>query len=163
MGWMLRPMNLLVLTTKGRKSGQPRHTVLEYRRHGSKLYLVSAWGNRPNWINNLQADSTVTVQLGQKEIAAKAMLRSRVVVFIATTLSHLETGLGTSLHTGSMFPDSDKSNALPTTGRTATITSTGVYPKLSTSQPVESVNSSAPTPAPSPPIPATEPTDSAGK
>jgi deazaflavin-dependent oxidoreductase (nitroreductase family) len=74
MGWLLRPMNLLVLTTKGRKSGQPRHTVLEYRRHGSKLYVVSAWGNRPNWLTNLQADSQVTVQLGQPEIAARASL-----------------------------------------------------------------------------------------
>lgn len=76
MGWLLRPMKLLVLTTKGRKSGQARHTVLEYRRHGSKLYVVSAWGNRPNWLTNIQADSTVTVQLGQKEIAAKASLVS---------------------------------------------------------------------------------------
>jgi deazaflavin-dependent oxidoreductase (nitroreductase family) len=74
LGWTLRPMKLLVLTTKGRKSGQERRTVLEYRRHGSKLYVVSAWGSRPNWLNNLQADSTVTVQLGQKAIAAKASL-----------------------------------------------------------------------------------------
>lgn len=74
MGWALRLMNLLVLTTRGRKSGEARHTVLEYRRHGSKLYIVSAWGNRPNWLKNLQEDSTVTVQLGQKEIAARASL-----------------------------------------------------------------------------------------
>ena len=74
MGWLLRPMKLLVLTTRGRKSGEARHTVLEYRRHGSKLYVVSAWGNRPNWLTNLQADTTVTVQLGQKEIAARASL-----------------------------------------------------------------------------------------
>jgi hypothetical protein len=33
MGRLLRPMNLLVLTTKGRKTGEARHTVLEYRRH----------------------------------------------------------------------------------------------------------------------------------
>lgn len=74
LGWMLRPMNLLVLTTRGSKSGEARHTVLEYRRHGSKLYVVSAWGKRPNWLTNLQQHSSVTVQLGQKEIAAKASL-----------------------------------------------------------------------------------------
>jgi deazaflavin-dependent oxidoreductase (nitroreductase family) len=74
MGGLLRPMKLLVLTTRGRKSGQARHTVLEYRRHGSKLYIVSAWGKRPNWLTNLLEEPRVTVQLGQKEIVAKASL-----------------------------------------------------------------------------------------
>jgi deazaflavin-dependent oxidoreductase (nitroreductase family) len=76
MGRLLRPMNLLVLTTKGRKTGEARHTVLEYRRHGSKLYIVSVWGKRPHWLANLLEDPNVTVQLGQKEIAAKASLVS---------------------------------------------------------------------------------------
>jgi deazaflavin-dependent oxidoreductase (nitroreductase family) len=76
MGGLLRQMNLLVLTSKGRKSGQARHTVLEYRRHGSKLYIVSAWGKRPNWLSNILQDPNVTVQLGQKEIAARASLVS---------------------------------------------------------------------------------------
>jgi deazaflavin-dependent oxidoreductase (nitroreductase family) len=74
MGRLLRPMNLLVLTTRGRKSGEARHTVLEYRRHGSKLYIVSVWGKRPDWLTNLLEEPRVTVQLGQKEIAAKASL-----------------------------------------------------------------------------------------
>jgi deazaflavin-dependent oxidoreductase (nitroreductase family) len=74
MGWMLHPMKLLVLTTRGRKTGEARHTVLEYRRHGSKLYVVSAWGKRPNWLNNLLNEPHVTVQIGQQEIAAKASL-----------------------------------------------------------------------------------------
>jgi deazaflavin-dependent oxidoreductase (nitroreductase family) len=74
MGCLLRPMNLMILTTRGRKSGLPRHAVLEYRRHGSKLYVVSAWGNHTQWYLNLLADDAVTLQLGQSEIAAKASL-----------------------------------------------------------------------------------------
>lgn len=74
MGWLLRPMNLMILTTRGRKSGLPRHTVLEYRRHGSKLYVVSAWGKQPHWFRNLLADEGVTLQLGRGDVAAKACL-----------------------------------------------------------------------------------------
>ncbi|MCA9915680.1 MAG: nitroreductase family deazaflavin-dependent oxidoreductase [Anaerolineae bacterium] len=62
LGWLLAPTPLLVLTTKGRKSGLPRHVVLECRQHGSKMYAVSGWGNRPHWVKNLQADPIVTIQ-----------------------------------------------------------------------------------------------------
>lgn len=62
LGWLLAPTPLLVLTTKGRKSGLPRHVVLEARTHGSKIYTVSGWGNRPHWVKNLQADPIVTIQ-----------------------------------------------------------------------------------------------------
>jgi deazaflavin-dependent oxidoreductase (nitroreductase family) len=61
-----------VLTTRGRKSGLARHAILEYRRHGSKLYLVSAWGIQPHWYQNLIADPLVTVQMGTQEQKAVA-------------------------------------------------------------------------------------------
>jgi len=61
-GWLLVPTPLLILTTKGRKSGLPRHVVLEYRRHGSKIYAVSGWGTQPHWFKNLRADPLVTIQ-----------------------------------------------------------------------------------------------------
>jgi deazaflavin-dependent oxidoreductase (nitroreductase family) len=72
LGWLLAPVPLLVMTTRGRKSGLPRPVVLEYRRHGSKLYVVSGWGERPHWYKNLQADAEVTVQMGAKERRARA-------------------------------------------------------------------------------------------
>jgi deazaflavin-dependent oxidoreductase (nitroreductase family) len=59
----------MVLTTRGRKSGQPRHTAIEYRRHGKKVYLVSAWGDNPDWYRNILAESQVTVQLGDKSFS----------------------------------------------------------------------------------------------
>ncbi|MEM9951350.1 MAG: nitroreductase family deazaflavin-dependent oxidoreductase [Chloroflexota bacterium] len=76
LGVLLRPMRLMALTTKGRKSGLARHTILEYRRHGSKLYVISGWGNRPHWVKNLQQNPAVTIQFGQKEIAANASIVS---------------------------------------------------------------------------------------
>ena len=46
LGWgpMLNWIPLLILTTRGLDSGEPHHVVVEYRRHGSKYYVVSGWG-----------------------------------------------------------------------------------------------------------------------
>jgi deazaflavin-dependent oxidoreductase (nitroreductase family) len=62
----------MVLTTRGRATGMPRHTAIEYRTHGSKLYVVSIWGSRPNWYQNLLASPDVTVQRGGRVYAATA-------------------------------------------------------------------------------------------
>jgi deazaflavin-dependent oxidoreductase (nitroreductase family) len=72
LGDLLNIMRLLVLTTRGRKSGQARHVAVEYRRHGSKIYMVSGWGERPDWYQNLLADPLVTIQLGRHTLSALA-------------------------------------------------------------------------------------------
>ena len=69
-GWL----PFMVLVTRGRKSGQPRPVVLEYRRHGSKYYAVSGWGERPHWYQNLLVDSDVTIQQGKRLHAARAQV-----------------------------------------------------------------------------------------
>lgn len=66
LGDLLNAGHLMVLTTRGRKSGLPRHVPIEYRRHGSKIYLLSVWGDRPDWYRNLITDPLATVQLGRK-------------------------------------------------------------------------------------------------
>jgi deazaflavin-dependent oxidoreductase (nitroreductase family) len=71
LGDLLNSLHLMVLTTRGRKSSQPRHTPIEYRRHGRKIYLVSAWGERPNWYQNVLTDPVVTVQLGTKTYSGR--------------------------------------------------------------------------------------------
>lgn len=75
-GFLLRPMRLMAITTEGHKSGLARHTVLEYRRHGSKLYVISGWGDKPHWVKNVIKSPAVTVQFGQREISATASLVS---------------------------------------------------------------------------------------
>jgi deazaflavin-dependent oxidoreductase (nitroreductase family) len=72
LGDLLNTIHLMILTTRGRKSGQTRHAAVEYRRHGSKIYLVSAWGEKPDWYQNLVTDPLATVQLGRKTYSALA-------------------------------------------------------------------------------------------
>lgn len=73
LGRLLGLAPLVVLTTRGRRSGQPRHTVLEYRRHGSKYYVISGWGGRPHWYRNLCAYPEATLQFGAQTLAARGV------------------------------------------------------------------------------------------
>lgn len=68
LGWL--PM--LVMTTKGRHSGAPRHVMVEFRRHGSKYYVFSGWGERTDWYRNLLKHPRVTIQHGAHVFAAEA-------------------------------------------------------------------------------------------
>lgn len=74
LGWgpALDWLPLLILTTKGRKSGLARHVVVEYRRHGSKYYIVSGWGADTDWYRNIQRDNRVTIQHGAHIADARA-------------------------------------------------------------------------------------------
>ena len=53
---------LVLLTTRGRRSGLPRRTVVEYLRYGGKKYVVSAFGEKAQWYKNILADPRVTLQ-----------------------------------------------------------------------------------------------------
>ena len=64
MGPLLRRMRMLVITTRGRKSGKPRHTMLEHTFFNGRVYLAPGWGERTQWYLNLLADPHVTVQRG---------------------------------------------------------------------------------------------------
>ncbi len=74
LGDLLNVFHLMVLTTRGHRSGMTRHTPIDYRQHGSKVYLLSAWGERPTWFRNIQADPNVKVQQGRKVYAARARI-----------------------------------------------------------------------------------------
>ncbi len=65
---------ILLLTTTGRKSGQPRRTPLEYRREPGTGYMLvmAGWGGRTDWRRNLEADPRVHVQAGRREFEALA-------------------------------------------------------------------------------------------
>jgi deazaflavin-dependent oxidoreductase (nitroreductase family) len=72
LGSFMSFMHIMVLTTRGRNSGLPRHTAIEYRAHGSKIYIVSAWGTRPQWYQNLLVNPVVSLRQGQRSINARA-------------------------------------------------------------------------------------------
>jgi deazaflavin-dependent oxidoreductase (nitroreductase family) len=52
----------LVLTTTGRKSSLPRHTMLEYYKLNGEKYAACAFGARAQYYKNILADPRVTVQ-----------------------------------------------------------------------------------------------------
>jgi deazaflavin-dependent oxidoreductase (nitroreductase family) len=65
----------LLLTTRGRRSGQLRRTALYYGRDRDRYLLIASNGGakaHPNWYLNLTADPDVTVQVGPDVFAARA-------------------------------------------------------------------------------------------
>ena len=62
--------DVLILTTKGAKSGQVRETPLAFTRDGEQLVVVASKGGaptHPDWYHNLLANGEVTVEaLGEK-------------------------------------------------------------------------------------------------
>ncbi len=74
LGELMNSMRLMVLITRGRRSGLARHIPIEYRRHGSKIYVISGWGDAPHWYQNIQVSPFVTLQLGKERIEARATI-----------------------------------------------------------------------------------------
>lgn len=58
----LLPPMFACITTKGRKSGLPRHTMLEHYQFGGKYYITSGWQDKAQWVKNLLTDPAVTIQ-----------------------------------------------------------------------------------------------------
>jgi deazaflavin-dependent oxidoreductase (nitroreductase family) len=52
----------MVMTTTGRKSGQPRRTAIEFHEFEGKPAVMSGWGTRTDWFRNLEANPLATVQ-----------------------------------------------------------------------------------------------------
>ncbi|MGA2471402.1 MAG: nitroreductase family deazaflavin-dependent oxidoreductase [Solirubrobacteraceae bacterium] len=69
----------LILTTKGRRSGEPRSTPLIYRRHGNDYLIVASKGGAdqpPAWYLNLVAEPEVQVQVLADRFTARARTAS---------------------------------------------------------------------------------------
>jgi deazaflavin-dependent oxidoreductase (nitroreductase family) len=65
----------LILTTKGRRSGQPRATPLIYQRYGDDYLVVASKGGSdvpPAWFLNLEAEPEVQVQVRGDRFTARA-------------------------------------------------------------------------------------------
>lgn len=58
----LLPPSFACITTRGRKTGLPRHTMVEHAEIDGKYYIVSGWQDRPHWLRNLLADPQITIQ-----------------------------------------------------------------------------------------------------
>lgn len=66
---------VLLLTTKGRKSGEQRTTPLIYQEHDGSYLIVASKGGAaepPAWYLNLQAEPSVTLQVKDDVFEARA-------------------------------------------------------------------------------------------
>ena len=69
----------LLLTTTGRRSGEPRTRALIYLKDGERLVVVASNGGSdhpPSWLLNLQAHPGVGVQIGLNKFSAQASVAS---------------------------------------------------------------------------------------
>jgi deazaflavin-dependent oxidoreductase (nitroreductase family) len=74
LGWLM-PMQVM-LTTVGRKSGQPRRAVVDVLKHDAEsgaYYVASAYGGRSDWYRNLEANPAVEVQVRGRRFSARAV------------------------------------------------------------------------------------------
>ncbi|GAA4737765.1 nitroreductase family deazaflavin-dependent oxidoreductase [Gordonia alkaliphila] len=70
-----KPAPVCLLTTTGRKSGQPRTAPLIYLREGDAFVVVASQGglaNHPAWYLNLVANPDVEIQLGRDKYPLRA-------------------------------------------------------------------------------------------
>lgn len=88
--WLGRTM--LVLTTRGRNTGRPRHTMVSFVRVNGRDYVLSGWGPRTQWFRNLQANPRVTVQTALSTYSANARRVGEETEFRAVAKALLEGG-----------------------------------------------------------------------
>lgn len=76
-GRIARPwdVDVLVLTTRGRRTGKERTVLLQYFQDGDGMVLAAANGgsdSHPGWYYNLTATSSATIELGGRRIPVVA-------------------------------------------------------------------------------------------
>lgn len=74
LGWLLGN-RFLLLTHIGRKSGQPRQTVIEVVGHDKETdtyYVVSGWGKKSDWYQNLLKLPLTTIHVNRRHFRAMA-------------------------------------------------------------------------------------------
>ena len=75
-GGRLSALNVLLLTTTGRKSGKQRTTPLGYFRDEEGSYVIigsnAGFNTHPAWFHNLKQQPQVTIQVKGKELEVNA-------------------------------------------------------------------------------------------
>ena len=71
---------ICLVTTKGRKSGQPRTVPLLYLEDGNDFFVVASQGGAPQhpaWYLNFEADPQGEVQIGRRHFSVSARRASQ--------------------------------------------------------------------------------------
>jgi deazaflavin-dependent oxidoreductase (nitroreductase family) len=72
--WLL-DNRFLMLTHKGRKSGSQHRTVIKvvrYDKATDTYYVVSGWGDKSDWYQNIQKDRSVTIRVSTRKFHSRA-------------------------------------------------------------------------------------------
>ena len=72
-------VDILILTTTGRKSGQTRWNPLAYSKDGDRYVIVASKGGAPtspDWYHNLVANSSAVIEVGDDVIPVEATVAS---------------------------------------------------------------------------------------
>ncbi len=75
----LKGANVLLMTSTGARSGEPRVTPLGFTRDGDRWVVVgsnSGYAHDPAWVANLRADPQVIVEVGTEAFPALARITS---------------------------------------------------------------------------------------
>jgi deazaflavin-dependent oxidoreductase (nitroreductase family) len=78
-GYHWRGTTILLLTTTGRESGEPRTTPLIHRTDGDRWVVVASKGGapeHPSWYENLLADPDATIEVRAEKIPVRATTAS---------------------------------------------------------------------------------------
>jgi deazaflavin-dependent oxidoreductase (nitroreductase family) len=76
-GGMFEGRSMVLLTTKGAKSGASRVNPLVYLPEGDRMVIFASKGGaptNPDWFHNIKADPNVSVEVGTEKFAAKATI-----------------------------------------------------------------------------------------
>jgi deazaflavin-dependent oxidoreductase (nitroreductase family) len=74
-GYHWRGTTILLLTTEGRTSGEPRTTPLIHRTDGERWIVVASKGGapeNPGWYENLRANAEASIQVKGEVLAVRA-------------------------------------------------------------------------------------------
>ncbi len=63
---------MLLLTTTGRKSGNPHTVCVQYELMEGKYYIGAGFGEKCDWYKNLKVDPHVTVEVGKHKFNGTA-------------------------------------------------------------------------------------------
>ena len=81
LGGRMDGLDMLLLTTRGRKTGLERTVPLPYYRDGERILLIASYGGNarnPAWLENIAADGHVTIQIGFRRRKARAVIAEGV-------------------------------------------------------------------------------------
>jgi len=99
---------VLLLTTRGRRTGKPRITPLQYERVGRKLVVASARGAAADWYRNVVADPRVEVRVRRSRfsgIAETSTDPARIADFLELRLESHPRLVGRILRIRGVPPD----------------------------------------------------------